>query len=97
MEQLSGNVGKVINLLTVLLLITGFVFAIAQASTSGSFGDAETIKFTQWSDGSKDSSAIEHVGALLFTEYVIPFEVLSLILLAALIGGLYMARKEEVE
>jgi len=40
-------------------------------------------------------SGIEHVGGLLFTKYVVPFEVLSLILLAALLGSIYMAKKEE--
>ncbi|RJS69007.1 dehydrogenase [ANME-2 cluster archaeon] len=41
-----------------------------------------------------DSSGIVHVGELIFTTYVLPFEVLSLVLLAALIGGIYLAKKE---
>lgn len=53
------------------------------------------VDFISWDDGSKDPSVIEHVGGLIFTQYVIPFEVLSLVLLAALIAGLFMARKED--
>jgi NADH-quinone oxidoreductase subunit J len=34
------------------------------------------------------------VGFSLFTDYVIPFEIVSLALLAALIGALYLARRE---
>lgn len=94
MDQLTGKVSNTVSLITVLLLIFAFVFAIV--NSSGFFGSAATIDFTKWDDGSKDSSAIEHVGALIFTQYVIPFEVLSLVLLAALIAGLYMAKKEEL-
>lgn len=42
-----------------------------------------------------DASGIVHIGKLLFTTYVVAFEVLSLVLLAALIGGIYLAKKEE--
>jgi NADH:ubiquinone oxidoreductase subunit 6 (subunit J) len=95
MEQLSGKVGNMINLATALLLIAAFVFAITIASTANTWGDAKPIDYTVWDDGSKDMSGIEHVGGLLFTKYVVPFEVLSLILLAALLGSIYMSKKEE--
>ncbi|MDF1556727.1 MAG: NADH-quinone oxidoreductase subunit J [ANME-2 cluster archaeon] len=95
MEQLSGKVGNMINLATALLLLAAFVSAILSASVYNSWGEVKDITFTVWEDGSMDTSAIEHVGGLLFTKYVIPFEVLSLVLLAALLGSLYMAKKEE--
>ncbi|MBE0523849.1 MAG: NADH-quinone oxidoreductase subunit J [Methanosarcinales archaeon] len=95
MEQLPGKVGNIINLLTALLLITAFVFAITTASTSNTWGDAKSIDYLAWDDGSTDMSGIEHVGGQLFTKYIVPFEVLSLILLAALLGSIYMAKKEE--
>lgn len=34
------------------------------------------------------------IGAVLFTRYVIPFEAVSFVLLAALIGGIVLARKD---
>ncbi len=95
MEQLPGKIGNMFNLATALLLIAAFVFAITIASTANTWGDAKSIDYTVWDDGSKDASGIEHVGGLLFTKYVVPFEVLSLILLAALLGSIYMAKKEE--
>jgi NADH:ubiquinone oxidoreductase subunit 6 (subunit J) len=95
MEQLSGKAGNIINLVTALLLVIAFVFAILNASASDSWGGAKSIDFTVWEDGSKDTSAVEHVGGLLFTRYVVPFEVLSLVLLAALLGSIYMAKREE--
>jgi NADH:ubiquinone oxidoreductase subunit 6 (subunit J) len=41
-----------------------------------------------------DQSNIEGIGMLLFTQYVVPFEVLSIVLLASLIGAIYMAKGE---
>jgi len=39
-------------------------------------------------------SGIGDIGMEIFTDYLIPFEVLSLVLLASLIGAIYTARKE---
>lgn len=41
--------------------------------------------------------SVTAIGMLLFREYVLPFEVISLILLAAIIGALFLAKKEAVE
>lgn len=41
-----------------------------------------------------DQSNIEGIGMLLFTQFVAPFEVLSIVLLASLIGAIYMAKGE---
>ena len=34
------------------------------------------------------------IGKLLFTKYVLPFEILSIVLLAALIGAIFIAKRE---
>jgi NADH-quinone oxidoreductase subunit J len=39
-------------------------------------------------------SGIGDIGVEIFTIYVFPFEVLALVLTAALIGAIYIARKE---
>jgi NADH-quinone oxidoreductase subunit J len=41
-----------------------------------------------------DQSNIEGIGMLLFTKYLVPFEVLSIVLLASLIGAIYLAKEE---
>jgi NADH-quinone oxidoreductase subunit J len=41
--------------------------------------------------------SVKVIGELLFKEYVLPFEVISLILLAAMIGALFLAKKEAGE
>jgi len=40
---------------------------------------------------------VEKIGTLLMTDYLIPFEIVSVLLLIALIGAAYIARKERVQ
>ncbi len=37
----------------------------------------------------------ESLARLLFGEYVLPFEVVSVLLLAAVIGGVFIAKRED--
>jgi NADH:ubiquinone oxidoreductase subunit 6 (subunit J) len=39
--------------------------------------------------------AIEAVGNLLFTDYALPFEIIGFLLLAAIIGAIFLARRPE--
>jgi NADH-quinone oxidoreductase subunit J len=41
-----------------------------------------------------DATRTAALGEVLFTRFVIPFEVVSVLLLAALIGGIVLARKD---
>lgn len=41
-------------------------------------------------------SGIGNIGLQIFTTYFFPFEVLALVLTAALVGAVYVARKEAV-
>lgn len=42
-----------------------------------------------------DQSNIEGIGMLIFTQYATSFEVLSVVLLASLVGAIYMAKGED--
>ena len=44
-----------------------------------------------------DATRTGQLGELIFTRYVIPFEVVSVVLLAALIGGIVLARRDPGE
>jgi len=44
--------------------------------------------------GTTFESGIVHIGRELFTTYVVPFEVLSLLLLSALVGAIYLAKRD---
>lgn len=66
-------------------LIALSVFALMAWSTTLAFGSLEIP------DGVVRTSVI---GDVLFSRYVIPFEAVSFVLLAALIGGIVLARKD---
>lgn len=50
---------------------------------------------TDWGDlGARASLATDALARLVFSEYVLPFEIVSVLLLAAVIGGVFLAKKE---
>jgi NADH-quinone oxidoreductase subunit J len=59
---------------------------IVDAVVGGSLGDTTVAEVT--------GPGIEDIGMAIFAEWVLPFEVLSMLLLAALIGAIVLARRE---
>lgn len=59
--------------------------------------------FTQWTtveqipQNMMDQSNIQGIGKLIFTDFVVPFEILSIVLLASLMGAIYMAKGDGTE
>ena len=57
---------------------------------------AITVGATDWPDvGARIQTATDDLAQVLFREYVLAFEVVSVLLLAAVIGGIYVAKREE--
>jgi NADH-quinone oxidoreductase subunit J len=55
-----------------------------------------TVGATDWpAVGERIHTATDDLARLLFTEYVLPFEVVSVLLLAAVIGGVFLAKRED--
>jgi NADH:ubiquinone oxidoreductase subunit 6 (subunit J) len=51
---------------------------------------------TNWGAGVQAASVVlDELATLLFTDFALPFEILSLLLLAAIIGAIYLARRPE--
>jgi NADH-quinone oxidoreductase subunit J len=48
-----------------------------------------TVEFGSWVGG-----RAEAIGQLLFTEYLLPFEIISILILIAIVGAVVLARKE---
>ncbi len=66
--------------------ITAIVLAILIAVTASA---------TDWgAAGKRISTATDALARLLFTSYVLPFEVVSVLLLMAVIGGIFLAKRE---
>jgi NADH:ubiquinone oxidoreductase subunit 6 (subunit J) len=40
-------------------------------------------------------AAVSEIAEAVFTEYALPFEIISLLLLVAIIGAIYLARRPE--
>ena len=57
---------------------------------------AITVTATDWGAvTSRLETATDALARLLFRDYVLPFEIVSVLLLAAVIGGVFLARREE--
>lgn len=51
---------------------------------------------TDWGAGAAAASVmLNELATLLFTDFALPFEIVSLLLLAAIIGAIYLARRPE--
>ena len=80
-------ISKILNAVVALLFL-----AVVGMSVMGTAWVEEPLTFVE-----NDPSGIVHIGMQIFTTYVVAFEVLALVLLAALIGGIYLAKEDEEE
>ena len=56
---------------------------------------AITVSATDWPDvGTRIQTATDNLAQVLFRDYVLAFEVVSVLLLAAVIGAIYVAKRE---
>jgi len=65
-------------------VFAGLVFLIAEAFPMGDAVATEPVR-----------GSTELIGSTLFRDYVLPFEAMAFLLLAALIGAIVLARKDE--
>jgi NADH-quinone oxidoreductase subunit J len=57
---------------------------------------ALAVSATDWgAAAARVATVTKDVASLLFDTYVLPFEVVSVLLLAAVVGGVYLAKREE--
>ncbi len=68
-------------------LLSVLLFAVLTWATWDAFGSAMIAAF--------EPTSTSDLANILFDRFVIPFEVVSLVLLAALIGGIALARRDE--
>jgi NADH-quinone oxidoreductase subunit J len=59
----------------------------------GWLGGDTLDSFRQIAPSAAQNGTVEHIGDVLFTSYVFPFEVTSILLLAAMIGAVVLAKK----
>ena len=57
---------------------------------------ALTVGATDWGAlGQRVHTATSEMARVLFADYVLPFEIVSVLLLAAVVGGIFLAKREE--
>ncbi len=55
-----------------------------------------SVTATDWGEvGSRIATGTQALARLLFNEYILPFEIVSVLLLAAVIGGVFLAKRED--
>jgi NADH-quinone oxidoreductase subunit J len=68
------------------IAVAGGLFVVLSALIIGAFGGVSTADVM--------GPRVTEIGIAIFAEWVLPFEVLSMLLLAALIGAILLARRE---
>lgn len=83
LQRWKLNSGKSIALLVgIALVLEVLYFVLNFTSNVGMSPDAETI------------GTVEAIGKVLYTGYLFPFEVTSLLLLTAIVGAIFLARRK---
>ncbi len=75
---------KVIGSLLALLFLLGILYSAVAKSPTGKTGPYAPEKVT---------ANVKAVGEVLFTQYLFPFEILSVLLVAAIIGAVILSKK----
>lgn len=84
----SSSIGRVTKYLVSLLLVLELVFVVRSSFFPATIGGGVmTEKATSF-------GSVEGVATLLFTRYLYPFELTSILLLAAIVGAVVMAKRE---
>jgi NADH-quinone oxidoreductase subunit J len=88
---MGGEHGKLDNDQRFGALVVGlFLFGVLTALFVDAFGDTQ-IKFTK---ALVHQGSTANVGSDLFRHYLVPFELVSMLLLAALVGAVVLARRD---
>jgi NADH-quinone oxidoreductase subunit J len=86
---LKISFSKGVGVLAVLLIMLGLFFAV--------FGGARGASGGYTPEKVGELGSIRVVGTLLFTEYLLPFEIVSILLMAAIVGAIILAKERPFE
>jgi len=89
LSPLKISFSKTVGVLSVLLMMLGLFFAVF-GGAKGPSGGYSPEKVSQL-------GSIKVVGKLLFTDYLLPFEIVSILLMAAIVGAIVLAKQRPFE
>jgi len=75
---------KVIGGMLAVLFLFGIIYSVVAKSPTGKMGSYTTEKV---------SANVKAVGEVLFTQYLLPFEIVSVLLVAAIVGAVILSKK----
>jgi NADH-quinone oxidoreductase subunit J len=75
---------KIIGGLLMVLFLLGIIYSVVARSPTGKMGS-----YTP----DKASANVKAVGEMLFTQYLFPFEIVSVLLVAAVVGAVILSKK----
>jgi NADH-quinone oxidoreductase subunit J len=75
---------KVIGGVLAVLFLFGIIYSVAATSLTGKVGPYTPDKV---------SANVKTVGEVLFTQYLFPFEIVSILLVAAIVGAVVLSKK----
>lgn len=97
-ELLSGlqrsDQGFRVRHLSGIAISLGFLFIITMAVLAADIDQLGWIRSSEWIEASDNT--VEAIGVHTMTKYLLPFEVISVFLMMALIGAAHLARKEKL-
>lgn len=73
-------------------LVAGILGGLLLVVLVGSLRGAETLQLKQY--GHSQIGLVKNLGQVLFHEYLFPFEIVSVLLLSALVGAILIGKKE---
>ncbi|MBX3164563.1 MAG: NADH-quinone oxidoreductase subunit J [Bacteroidetes bacterium] len=73
-------------------LIAGVIGGLLLIVLVGALKGTEQLQLTQY--GHSDIGLVKNLGTVLFREYLFPFEIVSILLLSALVGAIMIGKKE---
>lgn len=73
-------------------LIAGVIGGLLLVVMVGALKGTEQIQLTQY--GHSEIGLVKNLGRVLFHEYLFPFEIVSVLLLSALVGAIMIGKKE---
>lgn len=76
-------------------VIAGIIGGLFLLVMVGALKGTEQLQVTQY--GYSQAGLMNNLGRVLFNEFLFPFEIVSVLLLAALVGAIMLGKKEEAE
>jgi len=75
---------KVIGGVLAVLFLFGIIYSVTASSLTGKIGSYPPEKV---------SANVKSIGEVLFTQYLFPFEIISILLVAAIVGAVVLSKK----